>query len=471
MKFTEQLKFNSVPEWKDYYMNYSQLKGIIDNICRIESRAATSASVEDEEQHLLGGTTEEAQQEFIKALDKELAKCIAFFFRKESELHGKYESVFLDVHGCEGLLVTSPEPMSGPEIEEAKRQQRIAFWQRSDNDLQRETLKQKMQDLFVQLNGLFEYLELNYAGFRKIVKKHDKLTSNNLKEVYQPILNAKLPMSAKPQLRDMIKSLEAEYSIVCRDGEVQRAKLELAKQLKDKVRPLARPAATCTAACYSDAYACISHMHTALTAAVAPQHQPRMAPPLLLCATRPPRSPTPIRQAPQRPHSPPPPAHTPQVKFDRSTVWRDMVALERRSAAAHVQSASTPAKDLWMARYRSSISLVTALAVFVALLNYPIFEEEQKQNCLALLALVSILWCTEALPLFVTSMMVPLLAVTLRVMMDNSTSPPTRLKPQQAAPLVFHAMFSQVGVVQGGWLCCCLAGTCWYALIGGPLSA
>jgi phosphate transporter len=237
MKFTEQLKFNSVPEWKEYYVNYSQLKGIIDNICRIESRAAASATVEDEEQHLLGGSHEEGDQEFIKALDKELAKCIAFFFRKESDLHGKYESVFLDIHGCEGLLVTSPEPMSVPEVEEAKRQQRVAFWQRHDNELQRETLKQKMQDLFVHLNGLVEFLELNYAGFRKIVKKHDKLTSSNLKDVYQPILNAKLPMTAKPQLRDMIKSLEAEYATVCRDGELQRTKLELSKQLKDKVGP------------------------------------------------------------------------------------------------------------------------------------------------------------------------------------------------------------------------------------------
>jgi di/tricarboxylate transporter len=92
-----------------------------------------------------------------------------------------------------------------------------------------------------------------------------------------------------------------------------------------------------------------------------------------------------------------------------------MVALERRSAAARVQSAAAAPKDLWMSRYRSSISLVTALAVFVVLLSWPIFQEEQKQNCLALLALVSILWCTEALPLFVTSMLVPLLAVTLRV--------------------------------------------------------
>jgi len=44
----------------------------------------------------------------------------------------------------------------------------------------------------------------------------------------------------------------------------------------------------------------------------------------------------------------------------------------------------------------------------------PIFKEREKQNCLALLGFASMLWCTEALPLYVTSMLVPLLAVVLR---------------------------------------------------------
>jgi hypothetical protein len=36
-------------------------------------------------------------------------------------------------------------------------------------------------------------------------------------------------------------------------------------------------------------------------------------------------------------------------------------------------------------------------------------------------------------------------------MVDHSTSPPQRLTPQQAAPAIFHAMFSQVGRGGAGW--------------------
>lgn len=76
----------------------------------------------------------------------------------------------------------------------------------------------------------------------------------------------------------------------------------------------------------------------------------------------------------------------------------------------------------------------------------PIFEEPEKQNCLALLAFVSLLWCTEALPLYVTSMLVPLLTVVLRVLVDRDEQPPRRLSPQEAAPRIFHAMFSQASL-------------------------
>lgn len=63
---------------------------------------------------------------------------------------------------------------------------------------------------------------------------------------------------------------------------------------------------------------------------------------------------------------------------------------------------------------------------------------------------VSLLWCTEALPLYVTAMLVPLLAVVLRVMVDASGSAPVRLSAEDAAPAVFKAMFSQARPLGAG---------------------
>ena len=74
----------------------------------------------------------------------------------------------------------------------------------------------------------------------------------------------------------------------------------------------------------------------------------------------------------------------------------------------------------------------------------PIFTDPAKQNCLALLALVSILWCTEALPLYVTSMLMLFLAVLLRVMVDSSGKTPQRMSAPDAADAILKSMFSQV---------------------------
>lgn len=109
-----------------------------------------------------------------------------------------------------------------------------------------------------------------------------------------------------------------------------------------------------------------------------------------------------------------------------------------------LQDGKEAAPESWFIAHRQALFVALALAVFAFLLSYPVFKEPEKQNCLALLAFASILWCTEAIPLFVTSMLVPFLIVVLRVLDDVGQEPPARLTPKQAAPRVFHTMFSQV---------------------------
>lgn len=109
-----------------------------------------------------------------------------------------------------------------------------------------------------------------------------------------------------------------------------------------------------------------------------------------------------------------------------------------------VQDGKEVVTESWVSRHKQALLVAMALLVFAFLLVYPIFKEPEKQNCLALLVFASLLWCTEAIPLFVTSMLVPFLIVVLRVLDDTEQEPPARLTPKQAAPAVFHTMFSQV---------------------------
>lgn len=113
------------------------------------------------------------------------------------------------------------------------------------------------------------------------------------------------------------------------------------------------------------------------------------------------------------------------VVWERNTVWREMIEIERRAQAANVgirrtllggdedpatarrqgdkqeirtQEFATPLGRIHFPLWLCSLSfgtLVFSLAVFGAMLSVPIMESAEQQNCLAMLVLVSILWATE----------------------------------------------------------------------------
>lgn len=114
-----------------------------------------------------------------------------------------------------------------------------------------------------------------------------------------------------------------------------------------------------------------------------------------------------------------------QLVWERNTVWREMIAIERRGQALNVgirqtllgadedpetarrqgdkqeirtTELSTPLGRIQFPLWFCSLSfgtLILSFAVFGALLSLRIMETPEQQNCLAMLVLVSILWSTE----------------------------------------------------------------------------
>lgn len=114
------------------------------------------------------------------------------------------------------------------------------------------------------------------------------------------------------------------------------------------------------------------------------------------------------------------------VVWERNTVWREMIGVERKAQAANMgirrtllggdhdpskarlqgdepdetekQQIVTPVGRLTCPRWMFSSTffmLLAILAIFVVLLVVPIMEQEAQQNCLALAIFVSLLWATE----------------------------------------------------------------------------
>lgn len=114
------------------------------------------------------------------------------------------------------------------------------------------------------------------------------------------------------------------------------------------------------------------------------------------------------------------------VVWERNTVWREMIGIERKAQAANMGLGRTllggdndPSKhrlqgdepddmatkelDTPIGRYRcprwlfssTFFTLIGILVIFVILLVVPIMKKPEQQNCLAMLVFVSLLWATE----------------------------------------------------------------------------
>ena len=139
------------------------------------------------------------------------------------------------------------------------------------------------------------------------------------------------------------------------------------------------------------------------------------------------------------------------VTYQRHSVWLDVVKDHRRNEAAQTSAISfkkeidLSKETLWFQMMQLPLSIhigLVGLLVFLLLLFSPgVFEDDPtKRNALALLVFVSVLWAAETFALFVTAMLVPFLAVVLRVIVVDGH----RLDARAASEHVFSSMFSHV---------------------------
>lgn len=134
-----------------------------------------------------------------------------------------------------------------------------------------------------------------------------------------------------------------------------------------------------------------------------------------------------------------------QLTYERNTVWKDMVHQERQQHGAQYKQDDTkmyrllPCLAVPAKRVHSAACLLFGVVVFTILMNVPIFAQLQESRCFALLILAAILWATEALPLYATSLLIPFLIVPLGIMRETDGTP---MSAHDAAQAVFSSMFS-----------------------------
>ncbi|KAH3662201.1 hypothetical protein OGAPHI_005449 [Ogataea philodendri] len=178
MKFGETLKFSLIKEYAYYYIQYDDLKYAISKGLSKNGNKWNNSLEED----------------FLNKMESELDKVYNFVILKHKEVLRRMKEM-------ETLVNNTVKNSKNATEEEAE------FYEQDFQDLEEE-----LSDIIADVHDLNKFTRLNYIGFQKILKKHDKLTKFILKPIFQARLNAKA--FYKDNYDSLIVNLSKLYDLV-----------------------------------------------------------------------------------------------------------------------------------------------------------------------------------------------------------------------------------------------------------------
>lgn len=461
MKFNHSLQFNAVPEWTSKYIDYSALKKLIYSLEQ-KSVSRLQGTDDTEEAALMGSSDVDPVPVFERKLTAELTKIDTFYSEMEAKIFKEFD---LLVYDFEDYLERAEQQA---DKEERRRSSTDAYLFRdsyrdrsrstdavrrmhsrgsdSDDDDEEDvenqaatrhdteeiprsrahsppetythsispgpsarqrhmstvsvslpsytiigdlliTIKKRLVNMYVSLCELRSYSQLNKTGFSKALKKFDKTLNCSLRARYlENTLSKAYVFSHETEvhLDDKVNEAVELYARIATDGDVKLAATELRLHLRE------------------------------------------------------------------------------HVVWERNTVWRDMIGMERKAHAAAIgankgkiklqgeESFSSTQTDFVKILgvdvpafliSASAIKLLIITAIFVTLLALPILESVEQNRCLAVVIAASLLWATEAMPLFTTSLLIPFLVISLRIPCNSDGTPMTA---PEASKFIFSQMWSSV---------------------------
>ncbi|RKP05699.1 Sodium:sulfate symporter transmembrane region-domain-containing protein [Thamnocephalis sphaerospora] len=425
MKFGRQLELNANPDWLDHYIAYSRLKKITYQEERTaaehlsthgtdaevpESLKKSEAFREGLEQELVRIVSfyESTETELFERVDQLLRRCRDERIRREQEADEKEETLAFPIW-WEGAW---SETLELPRTQHQSQSRTLARLSEHDEEIRVETasitsdreihfqhsgyasaatsvfelsdddeLIDEARQLFIALSELERYVELNRTGFEKILKKHDKVRETSLRKWF---MDGRVG-SMRPFQRVSLNALR-----------LRTLRVEIAHGFAANIDNQRK------------------------NAALLRRH---------------------LRE---------------RITISRNTVWRDMINRERMVSTVDV--AEQADIEAAMDRPRREITLfgrsflvpnvprsillgVPCLVIFIVLLCVETFSTLPERRCFALLVFASLFWAFEVIPLFATSMLIPLLVVVLGVLRDADGH---QLPAPIATKTVFGSMFTPV---------------------------
>jgi phosphate transporter len=388
MKFSHSLEFNSVVEWYDYYIAYDKLKVAIYDIERHKANLYRNLDGIDVE-ILDDPQTHQKVRAFIDMLNKELSRVNKFYEKKEAEL----VETLIQLESKAGFPKHDIYNGTDEEVENIGEDSNLIRATASplSTHNERASFRNDLIQLYLDFCSLKDYVVLNYTGFCKILKKHDKVLGGNLRTLFLPTIEScyfwkrNVDSLNHGALNEQIEKIVSLFAFVCCDGSIELAVHELSHKLKEFVT---------------------WERNTIWRDMVGKERR-------------------------------------------ITAVGVKRVDVSRPSPGFYIpigKSFSIFIRYQWL-------SIIFCLSVFAIFLNVNFFDASKTNNCLAILLFVSSLWATEVLPLFVTALLIPFLIMVLKVVHisddESSKDVAKRLANQMFSPVILLLLggFSLAGAL------------------------
>ncbi|CAG9856643.1 unnamed protein product [Phyllotreta striolata] len=163
MKFAEHLSAHITPEWRKQYINYEEMKSML--YAAVEQ--APSAEVVEPE--ILSRYFAKFDEKFFSFCDKELTKINTFYSEKLAEATRRYANLKSELSETQEFS-----------FQKSNSTRRHLLRKKNVPARKLQEIKLAFSEFYLSLILLQNYQNLNFTGFRKILKKHDKLLSMDL---------------------------------------------------------------------------------------------------------------------------------------------------------------------------------------------------------------------------------------------------------------------------------------------------
>ncbi|KAK7533370.1 VTC domain-containing protein [Phyllosticta citribraziliensis] len=173
MRFGQQLRTSLIKDCYYYYISYDDLKDSLKKSS--PGDASTVAKSAGSKRKPPAEWNEEDEQRFVRELEQELDKVHTFQQVKSQEIVRRIKASEKEVSD---VISRAEQTNNGAQVEAP-----------SEEDFM--LLEEDLSDIIADVHDLAKFTQLNYTGFQKIIKKHDKVTSWHLKPVFATRLRAK----------------------------------------------------------------------------------------------------------------------------------------------------------------------------------------------------------------------------------------------------------------------------------------